>query len=34
MGFFMPPDILRVGFFMNFPKSVEFSMVVFFMLVF
>ena len=27
VGFFMPPEILRVGFFMDFPKSVGFSMV-------
>ena len=31
VGFFMPPEILTVGFFMDFPKSVGFSMVVFFM---
>ena len=29
VGFFMPPEILRVGFIMDFPKSVGFSMVVF-----
>ena len=29
LGFFTPPEILRVGFFMDFPKSVGFSMVVF-----
>ena len=34
VGFFMSPEILRVGFFMDFPKSVGFSMVVFFMVVF
>ena len=31
VGFFMSPEILRVGFFMDFPKSVGFSMVGFFM---
>ena len=31
VGFFMPPEILRVGFFMGWPKKVGFLMVVFFM---
>ena len=30
VGFFMSPENLRVGVFMDFPKSVGFSMVVFF----
>ena len=33
-GFFMSPEILRVGFFMGWPKRMGFLMVVFFMVVF